>query len=313
MTKILFLFFLLNLSCGKAEDEELPEEPSTPIEQIYDEASERLVDKFLENDRVVSRGVDKKPENVGDSLVFSGLALYALPCSMGDRIERQLIHEILTEDGALMRHPTLSRDDASLDGALGLYFGIAERIKRCQGSKEAWKPAIKKHLEFVSSHDLKLNPRSDSKLEKYFDYVLYLLGSELGVKTKPTDDVKTLLSLEIGLWAKACVVSKKSCFRVHLGLLALKTIESLGENIPDPLKIEFCKVTNGIDMPTVDHYCKRGDLKAWIDEFDYNIWEYRHQRCGQWEKPDANGYETPALDYLVAMRTEYSLKKTLKD
>lgn len=302
------LFSIFFVSCGNAEDEDLPEEPSTPIEEIYSQASQRLVDNFLENDRVVSRDKEKKPENIGDSLIFSGIALYALPCSLGDRIENQIISEIIAENGALMRHPILYRDDGNLDGALGLYFGISERIKRC-GSKDKWKEAIKKHLEFVSSHDLKLNPKSDSKLEKYFDYVLYLLGSKIGVKTKPTDDIKFLLGLEITLWAKACVVSKKSCFRVHLGLLAFKTIENLGENIQDPVKIEFCKITDGIGMPTVDHWCNRGDLKKWIDDFEYNEWEYRHQRCGLWEKPDANGFETPGLDFLVAIRTQFSTKQ----
>ncbi len=313
MKKFGLIFLLFFVSCGNAEDEDSPEEPATPIEEIYSDASQRLMDNFLEMNRVVSRDKDKRPQNEGDSLLFSGISLYALPCSMSERIEKQLVSEILERDGALMRHPTLSRDDASLDSALGLYYGISERIKRCPGASDSWKEAIKKHIEFVTSHDLKLNPKSDSKLEKYFDYVLFLLGSKLGVKTKPTDDVKLLLGIEIGLWAKACVVSKKSCFRVHLGLLSLKTIENLGENIPDPIKIEFCKITEGIDMPTVDHYCKRGDLKAWIENFEYNQWEYRHQRCGQWEKPDANGFETPALDYLVAIRTEYAVTKTFMD
>lgn len=302
MIKILCLFFIF-ISCGPPEEEDI--EPSTKsIQELYDDASKRLVTQFLEHRRVVSWGKDSKPENAGDSLIWSGIALYGLPCDLGSVIESQIVEEM--KDGFLMRHPTLEPNDASLDGALGLYFGIADRISRCTGSKELWSPVIKKHIEFVKSHGNKLNPNSGSKLEKYFDYVLFLLGSRLGVQTKPTQDVKLLLGLEIGEWARATIVAKKSCFRIHLGWLALKTVESLGENWQPIVKDNFCDVTRETQIPVVDHYCGRASLKKYIADFKYDQWEYRHQRCGLWETPDAGGFQTPAVDYLLALRLAYT-------
>ena len=308
MIPILNFFLILAsftvISCSK-EDEEEPTEPATDIREIYDDTAKRAVSEFLDHSRIVSRDKNGQPSNVGDSLIFSGLALYGLPCDLGTPIEAQIISEIGSLKGGLMRHP-LEPNEASLDGALGLYFGIADRISRC-GSSAVWKPAIDLHMAFVDGNHQRLNPKSDSVLTKEFDYVLHLLGNKLGLRSKPTDDVKLLMGLESAEWARACMVAKKSCFRIHLGLLALKTVEMLGENIPKSVKWDFCDVTRESQMPTVDHWCERGDLKKWIDDFKFDVWEYRHQRCGYFETPDANGNRTPAIDYLVAVRTAYEV------
>jgi hypothetical protein len=41
----------------------------------------------------------------------------------------------------------------------------------------------------------------------------------------------------------------------------------------------LCDVTRGMDIPTLDDWCGRGDLARWIAGYQYNHWEYRAQRC----------------------------------
>jgi hypothetical protein len=305
MKLIHVLFFFCLTVCGEPDKEEAAQPITKSEKDLYHDASTRLVNEFLDHNRVVSRGKNGEPANAGDSLIWSGIALYGLSCEMGDAIERQLIDEIVSTNGTLMRHPTLAADDGNLDGAMGLYFGVADRIARCPGSRDAWKEAIRLNLKYVDEHDLHLNPKSDSKLEKFFDYVLQLLAHKLDLRTKPTDDVKLLLGLEIGEWSRATIVAKKSCFRIHLGFLALKTVESLGETWPNIVKNNFCDVTRETQMPTVDHYCGRGDINEWLQKFKFDEWEYRHQRCGLWETPDAGDFRTPGLDFLVGSRLGY--------
>lgn len=303
MKKLILTLALV--SCGHPLSEDAPQPSTKDIQKEYFDASNRAITQFLDHSRIVDRGQDGSAQGVGDSLIFSGLALFGLPCDLGSVIENQIISEIDSLQGGLMRHPVYEPNDASLDGALGLYFGIADRISRCSGSIEKWTPAIKKHMDFVDSNSQRLNPKSNSILTKEFDYVLHLMAYKMGVRNKPSNDTKLLLGLEIGEWARATMVAKKGCFRINLGLLALKTIEMLGESHANIVKNNFCDATKDSQLPTTDHYCGRTDMKQWIQDFKYNVWEYRHQRCGLFETPDAGGMKTPAIDYLVALRTVY--------
>ncbi len=300
--------WLALLACSRAPAK-APEVVSVPeeIRQRYEEATDRLVDEFLDYDRVVSRRDDGSAEHIGDSLIWSGIALYALPCEKGAAIERQLISEIESLNGGVMRHPA-QPDSASLDGALGLYYGVADRVYRCPGSRELWAPVIRKHLEFVNDNDRRLNPKSGGKLEPYFEYVLHLLAHRLGVRGKPVDGIRNVLALEVAEWARVVVMSKSACFRVHLGLLTLLTLDRLGEGAPGHIKKIYCRATAPADSPAVDQYCGRKDIKQWIEAYQPDQWEYRHQRCAAWESPDGRvGLRTPGLDYLVALRMGYGL------
>lgn len=297
------------VSCAKAPEAHKQEAPDVTVEQLYSSASYRLVGGFLENGWVVSRLPGGAPDHRGDSLIWTGLALGALPCDRAGSLEVALTTMIGNGQGALVRiEPNTDVGEVTLDGALGLYRGVALRITRCPESALLWAPVIEQHLAYVDAHGGHLHGDSEaSLLVPEFGYLLDLLHSSLLRGTPPDGSRAAKLNREVAEWALAANVSHAACFRVHLGLLALQMEETLGVNIPDNDRNAFCAATRGMDMPTVDFWCGRSDLKAWIAGYQPNQWEFRHQRCGSWESPDGNGDETPGLDYIVALTTAYQL------
>ena len=280
------------------------------VKKKYDEAVDRLETNHLENGWVVSRKLDgKTPEHQGEGLIWSGLWMAAAPCDKADHTSEMLRKTISGLEGALIRISPLgeygggSNREVTIDGALGLYRGIAERVERCHEG-EKWAPVIRDHFTFLASNNNKLHPNVKAKLIKEFTYVLDLLGYRLGLRGRPSKDRLRLLEAQVTSWAAAVMAAKAAAYRIHLGFLALETVERMGESVN---WVSFCAASNGVDIPLIDHRCGRGDLKGWIDAYQYNEWEYRHQRSGKWEKPDGHGDYTPGLDLIVAIRNAYIL------
>ncbi len=300
----------LCLSCGAAPAPEAElAEPS--VEQTYIDASNRLLGGFVEGGWVVSRRPDGTPEHTGEGLIWTGMAMGALPCGLGTTLEFTLSEMVKAHAGALVRYEPLGEyangREVTLDGALGLYLGVAQRAVRC-GASPLWGPIIRDHLDFVSSHGGSLHPNVDAKLLAHFDYVLDLLASRLGVGPSPDVADGRELEHEVATWAAVVNATHAACYRVNLGFTALQTMETLGQEVSRQGRWEFCAATRGMDIPTVDHWCGRKGLRDWIASYQFNQWENRHQRCGAWETPDADGDTTPGLDLLVAYRQAYSLK-----
>lgn len=286
-----------------------PEAPNPSVRDAYDGTVLRLSAGFTENGWVVSRDEAGRPVHIGDSLLWTGLWLAAAPCDVGEESNQALRRMVSGRGGGLVRYESVGGTDpgtippASLDGALGLYRGLAERVVRCAGTWE-WEDFLRLHFDYLVAHDDKFDEKGDAYLTEEFGYVLQALGSKMGIAAAPADnDIRKLETLVTG-WAAVVNATHAAAYRVHLGLVALQTVERLG------FRVEwggFCAATRGVDIPTVDHQCGRGDLKAWIDGFQFNRWEYRHQRSGSWETPDGNGFHTPGLDLIVAIRDAYEL------
>jgi len=300
---IAFLLCILCGACGRA-DEPSKDIPSDEIRAAYQSVQDRLL-QLSDGGWIVSRDQNNVIKHQGDSLIWTGLALYALDCEHGTASEDVLLGMMTDLNGGLWRHPSLS-DKASMDGALGLYRGISWRIEHCEGSKGKWIAAFSLHDKF-SRPSGKLNPNSGAVLPREFTYVRDLLSHRLGLGGDPSNDRLRALEVQIAGWAAAVNAKHAGCFRAHLGYQALKTIQALGGPVSDGGKDAFCAATRGMDLPTVDHYCERSDLKVWIANFTYDQWEFRHQRCGSWETPDGKGYKTPALDLAEALKEAYQL------
>lgn len=295
---------LLVVGCGAA-DEPPRDEPVDPIPSLYGAAQDRLVG-MLDGGYVVSRWQDGRPEHIGDSLIWSGLAMFALDCEHGAAIEDALLAMVGELDGGLWRHP-MRPGDVSMDGAVGFYRGVAWRVDNCEGSADKWRVAFAKHQAF-SEPGGKLNPSANATLPKEFTYVRDLLAHKLGSAGRPHSDRLRALEGQIVAWATAVKQTKAACYRIHLGYQTLKTLHQLGADVSATGKELFCKTTADTDLPTVDHYCGRRDLGAWIDSFTWNTWEHRHQRCPAWESPDGkDGLATPGLDLVEALKEKYAL------
>jgi hypothetical protein len=295
------VFGLLLTSCGKASERPEPTPIPASVRAEFDAAERRLLSQFLEAGFVVSLWKDGTPEHRGDALIFTGIALGALSCTAGEVLERALLDMIYENKGGLYRHPELA-DKVSLDGALGLYFGVSSRIRRCPEARLAWAPAIKLHREFFRRTG-RLNAKSDAKLVKEFNYVLDHLAHDLGVGTRPTADRKASLEKQIAGWALGVKLKKAACFRANLGFLSLRALEEQGASVG---RREFCFATDGMKLAHIDHWCGRDDLEGWIKDFKYNAWEFQLQRCPGWESRDGKAdLLTPAVDLLHAIRERY--------
>lgn len=300
MKNIIPLVFILIFGCAKTPDKPDPVDPRVEIEARYEEAYTRLNSRFLENGWVVSRKPDGSPQHVGDSLIWSGTYLSIAKCEDAV-VEDNLIAMVEENDGALIRYSPLGEyengREVTLDGALGLYRGILSRMVRCPDAAAKWDFALTLHRQYLAANGQSLNVRADSRLQAGFEKLPDVVA---GFKD---ESVAGLLTSIVG-WSLAVKATHSAAFRVNLSFLAIQILEDGGYKIPQLYRDGFCAATNGVNIYTVDHWCGREGLQNWIENFQYNEYEYRHQR-GAWETPDGDGDETPALDFLVAVRQFY--------
>lgn len=275
----IFLF----LGCTQAKEKTL--EQSNPSQDVlYAQTAERTLD-YLDKGFVISHGSN---QNKGDSLFFTSLAMYALDCTHGKIFSDTLQAMMKDENGGLSRHPDLI-GQLSLDGLLAFYRGVTHRIIDC-GEKIAWASLLGEHKHWTDAHTDYL-PAGFTFVR---DRVLYIAG----IGGEPAAARQAELEIVVGGWAETTLKEKAACYRVNLGLISLQTIEASGRSISKIGRDNFCFVTKDANIPTVDKFCGRTGMDAFLTDFKYNVWQYRHQRCPGWENPD--GVDEPGIDYLVA-------------
>jgi len=282
-----FLLLLIIFSCSQKEADRSPI-LSESLDNKYLEIATRSM-LMSENDWIVSRDSENNVISEGDSLIWSSVFWGSMPCDF----ESPLLYAFA--DGSLYRFPTL-KDKISMDGVLGFYFGLAEHIARC-GATEKLQNAFRPHYEFTLSNRGKLNEHASERLELEFTYLRDLIAYHLGLRdSMPTnrDEFETMLVI----WTHAVMIKRAACYRIHLSWLALHSAELLG-GMTNKAKNDFCFASEGSELPVIDHWCDRGNLQTWLEQFTLNVWEYRHQRCPAWENPDAHGFERPGLDFLI--------------
>lgn len=276
------LFIVFSLGCSHA-----PKEHSVAADPIrYQEVVSRLSD-FLDQGFIVSR---KGNDNHGDSLIFTGLGLYGSPCLDSNAELMAQALESMLKAKTYYRFPG-DPDSVTMDQYLGLYRGIASRIERC-GEKERWKEA--------------LSQAASASLPAGFDYVRRFLMSKVDLESEPPVSLRAEMEGSATLWSGGVIKDHAACYRVHLSLIALQTVEELGGSLSTQGKAAFCSVSRGTKIATLEHFCGRSDLGDFLTNFTYDVWQYKHQRCPDWESPDGNGEEQPAIDYLVAYRDNAS-------
>lgn len=262
----------------KAPPEEPPKTPYT-----FDEVADRVIG-MMDNGWVVSRwDGTQEAYGQGDSLIFTGIALGVLDCARAKAPEDALLKMLTENHGALERHPSLP-NDWSLDGALGLYYGISTHVKKCPGSVESWRAVWPEHMAAVT-------------LPPYFWAVQHQVAADLGLEAQPTAEDRGALGAELAGWGLAVVSQRAAAYRLHLAFLAFSVVDA------PKGKDNFCQAVAEAKMPLLEHFCGRSGLSDWVAAFQYDVWQYAHQRSPVWEgTPDGRpGLHQPGLDYLIAV------------
>lgn len=304
---VIALLYLL-AGCGKHEATEKID-PSDEARAAHYAESIRIEDDFSVMGQVVSRD-GQEPYHLGDSRLFTGLYLGSAPCDLGAAAEASLIANIDESAGFLTRFTPLPAEyvggrEASLDTALGVYWGAAFRAHRC-GSSPALADAIRRHRDAVRGADGQVFPGA-GVLTPEFSYVLDRVSHALAGTNDPDRVRLRVLETEVAAWASAVKARRAACFRAHLGFLALSAVEAAGDAISVIGRAAYCDATDGLDLPIVDHWCGRPGLVEYMKGFTFDTWEYRHQRCPAWEDADGNGLRTPGVDKTVADVMLYDL------
>lgn len=281
MRSLIFLLLLL----GCQHDIPKPDEDTFPVDPaLYDEAADRLMG-MLDEGWVVSRFTDGTIRDQGDSLLFTGIAMGALDCQRGTVLEAALLKMLEEKHGGVYRHPSIP-DDYSLDGLLGLWWGIAHRTARCPEARGYWAAALPTHAAAVS-------------VEPFFGVVLEQVMASLGVGGAPSVGERGSLGSEVSGWASLVVSARSPAYRLHLAWLALDVVDAPRG------KDAFCGVVNPAGIALVEQFCGRGALSRWVHDFAYNRSVYGFQRAS-WEGFDGvPNLNTPAIDLLVALSVLY--------
>jgi hypothetical protein len=306
---ILIILILAACATNGGDRKNEKRNPSDDIQAAYSQAVDRLKNDFSENGWIVSRHQDGNTEHEGDSLIWTGLAMASLPCADGEMFSRRMARMIDENDGAMVRYEPLGEyaggREISFDGATGLYFGIFQRIRQCPDEAQIWKATWQNHLTYLEENNWKLHPNADALVAPPFNVIRDYISYQLGL----TDDIPSgvrLRSLEAAAltWSSAVIESKSSCFRVHLAFLYMLFLDD-ADLMLETAYDGFCYATEEADIPAIDHWCDRKNIDDWIKTFEYDLYEYRHQRCGGWEKPDGKSLKTPGLDLIFGIQLAY--------
>lgn len=276
------LVLLALAACGHKEPSK-PDAPDGVPHVTYGEASERLL-TMLDSGWVVSRNPDGSARDQGDSLLFTGLALGALDCTSGAVPEDALVKMLGERHGGVYRHPTIT-DDYSLDGLLGLWWGIHRRTTRCPDTRPLWAGLIDEHAHAVT-------------IEPFFRTALEQIAADLGQGAAPSAFERGLLGSEVAGWAASTVGQHAAAYRLHLGFLTLSLVDA------PKGKQAYCNEVGAAHIALLEQFCGRPGLAEWTADFAYDRYVYAFQR-GVWESPDGAGKTTPAIDLLMALDSLY--------
>lgn len=284
--------------------------PALSISDTYDAAVDRFTSNHLQDNWVVSRYKDGKEEHLGDSLIWTGIAMASLSCDVGAPLEDRMIKMMVDNNGALVRYEPLGEyangNEVTFDGATGLYYGIFQRLRRCDTHLK-WGTPWMKHLEYLEANNYVLHPNVTAIVAPQFNSIRDYITSMLDQGDQPSDIRYRALEAEALTWSSLNIEDHRPCFPVHLSFLYLSFLEDSG-NLLATAHEGFCYATANANLPIIDHWCGRIDIDDWVDDFKYNEWEYRHQRCAaeDWESPDGwENLETPALDLLFGISFVY--------
>lgn len=301
---------LLTMSCARAQDRSMYVSPNDGDRERWSASVSRLTSTFLDNGQVVSRDADGNGVHLGDSLIWTGIALGVLGCDEGVGVSQALRARVVAGGGILERFEPLpssyrAGNEVSLDGEIGLWFGFAARSRRCPAEAAELGQAWALRQQAVGDLEGQLHPNVDVRVPVGLAAARDAVGASLGVGSGPAGGELEAFGAVVATWARLVVADRAACFRVNLAWTAIRALEEGGRRVPPGWRDSFCAAAAPAGLPTVEHWCGREGLDAYLASYRPNEWEYRHQRCAGWESPDGGDLATPGLDELMALREKF--------
>jgi len=270
----------------------------------YNEILRRLHTTHLERGWVVSRNTSGGYEHEGDSLLWTGIVVGCGGNAVGGVCLDTLRDCVLANRGALYRfEPSLLSEsylnrEISFDGFAGVLFGLALRLKLYPQDAEKIRFVWKTYRDYCEGHGGVLHPNTGVFVPVFFEYAVALMDFKMGMGQMPRPSAKRIHEAACSAWVSLTNLSRKSAYRVHLAFLMLIVCDILGDPVSRHGWEAFKMASAGMDIPMLDWWLGRRTAASWLDTFEYNQWEYRHQRGG-YEEPDGDGLETHGVDFLV--------------
>lgn len=298
-------------ACGKAPPEKPEPSPATDqAEAAYQHVLHRLP-AFLEQSQVVSRKADGSPEHTGDSATFTATAIGALKCEDAAPLMDALAERLLDAGGVAERYTPrpIARTVYSVDAESALIYAYASYAARC-GLSDLHKAAWSARLASIAAAGGKLHPEladaAEARLQPEFDMAQDAVSHAVGVRGAPSRDRQQTLAVEIAGWLAGVKAQRAACFRANVAWYHARALDylkdSLGFGWTDAQRSLICAAADGLHLETWDLWCgDAGPMRTFAAGFGYNRWQYRFQRCTDWEEPDvAEGVTTPGVDALTA-------------
>lgn len=318
MRNLLLMVTLLVVACNPVKKKLEASEPSAADIAAYQDASAAVADRFIYGGfGVVSLDPSGAPEHLGEALIWGGTYLWGVSCDLGKPVADALAAMINRLGGQMIRVDPLGEYEGdraiTWDGMVGALMGISRRVTAC-GETDLWRQPILAMIAYQDSRGHRLNDSSSAVAPVGFLYVRDLIAARLGLRDEPDESRKIDFEKNAAGWPAIVALSHQTgigsdaCFRVNLAFSSIVTVETLGKEMSDAARGEFCLGSDGMQIPTIDHLCGRERISNYIAQFEPNQWEYRHQRCGSWESPDGGGNQSPGLDRLTAYVMEFGFE-----
>lgn len=313
-------FFVIILTCScsdkdkdkieKAENKITGLPAKTDLVEYKEKADileTRLMDRFLENGYLVDRDRDNQPLGIGDSALFTGLAMGVLPCDKSKILFDTVYASIIKNNGQIIRHEPLPdshlNNSTSRDMHTGVMFGFNGYYDKCKDDrvKDAWA----RHIAYVDTNGTLgvIGENCDRRctFTSPFRHTWESTGYNLGLRDKP--DKPSKIKFEVGAIAgtEAITNQKMGCYPIHLTTIQLIILAKMGDGIGSLFRLSFCSSAKSADLPLTDWYCEQDDWLSWLDGYQVDsALQYQHQRCPRWEDLTLNEGETNSgLDWLI--------------
>jgi hypothetical protein len=292
---------LIIASCGHKTPDPVPPQDHASMDARFHELKASLLANNLENGWITTRLADGTADNLGDSLLYSGMAIGLLDCAEGQVIFDAIRASQDLRGGYFVRFEPLvgyKGNEVSRDGLTGLVFGFIRRAAACPGDRTDIAARWRRYRDLIHN-DLYLYPGDlNAIVNPAFSAYMEVADKALLGAPGPVPAKTLAWELTATNGAQDIVDRHKACYPIHLSTMQAYVFGSL---VSDSFRKEFCHITEGTGLVLTQAYCGAASstVELWLEQFQANQLGYQHQRC-VWESDVlSGGTKAPSLDWLI--------------